>query len=62
MMTKQFSFKIDDDLLMMLETYAIKHKMSKSEVVRTALQRFLEQELKKEKVQEIKVEKGDKLF
>ncbi len=62
MMKKQFNFKADDDLLMMLEAYAIKHKMSKAEVVRLALQRFLEQELKKEKVQEIRVEKGDKLF
>ena len=61
MMKKQFNFKADDDLLMMLEAYAIKHKMSKSEVVRLALQKFLEEELKKERVPEIKVEKGDKL-
>ncbi|MCG2868281.1 MAG: hypothetical protein L7G90_02775 [Candidatus Nanopusillus sp.] len=62
MMTKQLSFKADDELLMMLEDYAIKHKMSKSEVIRLALQRLFELELEKEKVQEIKVEKGDKLF
>jgi len=62
MMKKQFNFKADDDLLMMLEAYAIKHKMSKAEVVRLALMKFLKEELEKEKISEIKVEKGDKLF
>jgi len=62
MVFRQFTFKADDDLMMMLEAYAIKHKIPKSEVIRIALQRFLEEELKKEKISEIKVEKGDKLW
>jgi len=62
MVLRQFTFKADDDLMMMLEAYAIKHKMPKSEVIRIALQKFLQEELKKERVQEIKVEKGDKLW
>jgi metal-responsive CopG/Arc/MetJ family transcriptional regulator len=62
MMKNQINFKADDALLTLLEAYAVKHKMSKSEVVRLALQKFLEDEFKKEKIKEIKVEKGEKLF
>ena len=62
MTLKQFTFKADEDLMMMLEAYAIKHKMTKSEVIRLALQRFFEQENENQKIIEIKVEKGDKLW
>ena len=60
-MTRQFTFKADEDLMMLLESYAIKHNMPKAEVIRIALQKLFEEEFKKEKVKEIKVEKGPKL-
>jgi predicted transcriptional regulator len=62
MMKNQINFKADDTLSTLLEAYAVKHKMTKSEVIRQALQKFLEEEFKKEKIKEIKVEKGEKLF
>ncbi len=37
------SFKVEEELLMLLEEYARKRGMPKSEVIRRALRRFLEQ-------------------
>lgn len=37
------SFKVEEDLLRMLEEYARERGMPKSEVIRRALKRFLEQ-------------------
>jgi len=62
MTLKQFTFKADDNLMMMLEAYAIKHKITRSDVIRLAIQRFLEEESEKEKAVEIRIEKGDKLW
>ena len=66
MVLKNTLFKLDDVLLHQIDIYAVKHRMTRSDVIRLALQRFLEEELKKEKRNEeeirIKVEKGDKLW
>jgi len=55
------TFKVDEDMYEQLETYRLKHKMSKAEVIRLALNRLFEEEQKVEENLQIKVEKGWKL-
>jgi len=55
------TFKVDEDMYEQLEAYAIRHKMSKAEVIRKALEKLFEEEQKVEKNLQIKVEKGWKL-
>ena len=62
MTLRNTSFKIDENMLSQIDAYAIKHRITRSDVIRLAIQRFLEEELKKERVPKIKVEKGDKLW
>ena len=70
MVLKNTSFKLDDVLLYQIDTYAVKHRMTRSEVIRLALQRFLEEEseknleeeIKNDEILQIKIEKGPKLF
>ena len=44
---KVVTFKIDDELLEKLELYAINRKLSRSDVIREAIQRFLREEEEK---------------
>ena len=50
-------FKADEDLITLMDTYAMNHRMYRSEVIRLALQKFFEEELKKETNPKAKVEK-----
>ena len=50
-------FKADEDLIIKMDTYALKHKMYRSEVIRLALQKFLQEELEKETIPKARVEK-----
>jgi len=53
--------KVDEDMYEQLNAYAIKHKITKAEVIRLALNKFFEEEKKNEENLQIKVEKGPKL-
>jgi len=55
------TFKVDEDMNEQLQAYAIRHKISKAEVIRLALNRLFEEEQKVEENLQIKVEKGWKL-
>jgi len=50
-------FKADEDLIIKMDTYAINHRMYRSEVIRLALQKFLQEELEKETNPKARVEK-----
>ena len=45
---KAISFKADDELITQIERYAYKHKISRGEVIRRAVENLLEEELEKE--------------
>ena len=55
------TFKVDEDMYEQLEAYAIRHKMSKAEVIRLALNKLFEEEKKNEENLQIRIEKGWKL-
>jgi len=50
-------FKADEDLIIKMDTYAINHRMYRSEVIRLALQKFLQEELEKETNPKARIEK-----
>ena len=50
-------FKADEDLITKMDTYAMNHRMYRSEVIRLALQKFLEEELKRETNPNARIEK-----
>jgi len=50
-------FKADEELITRIDTYAMNHRMYRSEVIRLALQKFFEEELKRETNPKAKVEK-----
>ena len=54
---KPISFKADDELIMELEKYAYKKRISRGEVIRRAIQQLIEEELEKETNAEAKIEK-----
>ena len=54
---KPISFKAGDELITELERYAYKHKISRGEVIRRAIQQLIEEELEKETNAEAKIEK-----
>jgi metal-responsive CopG/Arc/MetJ family transcriptional regulator len=56
------TFKVDKDMYEQLNAYAIKHRMSKAEVIRLALNKLFEEEKKNEENLQIKIEKGPKLW
>jgi metal-responsive CopG/Arc/MetJ family transcriptional regulator len=56
------TFKVDEDMYEQLEAYAIRHKMSKAETIRKALEKLFEEEKKNEENLQIKIEKGPKLW
>ncbi len=55
------TIKIEEDLLELLDAYAIRHRQYRSEAIREAIKLMLEKELKESKVKQAKVEKGYKL-
>ncbi len=52
------TIKIEEDLLELLDAYAIRHRQYRSEAIREAIKLLLEKELKESKVKQAKVEKG----
>jgi len=50
-------FKADEDLVVKMDKYAMNHRMYRSEVIRLALQKFLQEELEKETNPKARVEK-----
>ena len=51
------TFKIEDDLLELLDRYAIKYKLNRSEAIRRAIDRMVKEEFSKEVVPPMKIEK-----
>ncbi len=51
------TFKIEEDLLELLDRYAIKYNLNRSEAIRKAIETLVRGELKKETVPVAKVEK-----
>jgi metal-responsive CopG/Arc/MetJ family transcriptional regulator len=52
------TFKVEEDLLELLDRYAIKYGLNRSEAIRKAIEALVKQELEKESVSIAKVEKG----
>ena len=52
------TIKIEEDLLELLDRYAIKYGLNRSEAVRKAIELLVRQELEKEVVPTARVEKG----
>jgi metal-responsive CopG/Arc/MetJ family transcriptional regulator len=55
------TFKMEEDLLELLDRYAIRYGLNRSEAIRKAIEALVREELEKEKVMQAKVEKGIKL-
>jgi metal-responsive CopG/Arc/MetJ family transcriptional regulator len=55
------NIRIEEDLLEMLEGYAIRHGMNRSVAIRYAIRLMLEKELEENPTKQAKVEKGYKL-
>ncbi len=55
------TFKLEEDLLELLDRYAIKYGLNRSEAIRKAIETLVKQELEKESVHVAKVEKGFKV-
>lgn len=51
------TFKVEEDLLELLDRYAIRYNMYRSEAIREAIKNFIKRELEKETVPVAKVEK-----
>lgn len=56
-MLKVVTFKIEEELLQLLDMYAAQHKLNRSEVIRRAIERLLKEEGEKEDETKVKVEK-----
>jgi len=56
------TFKIEEDLLERLDWYAIRNRVTRSDVIREAIEMLLKEELEKETVNVVKVEKGERLW
>jgi len=55
------TIKIEEDLLEMLDAYAIRHHQYRSEAIREAIKQLLEKEKQETTTKMAKVEKGYKL-
>jgi metal-responsive CopG/Arc/MetJ family transcriptional regulator len=55
------TFKIEQDTLELLDKYAIKYKLNRSEAIRKAIETLVKGELEKETVPTAKVEKGERI-
>ncbi|WP_338603538.1 ribbon-helix-helix protein, CopG family [Sulfolobus tengchongensis] len=51
------TFKVEEDLLELLDRYAIKYGLNRSEAIRKAIEKMVRDELSKEKVPVARVEK-----
>ncbi|MCY0859103.1 MAG: ribbon-helix-helix protein, CopG family [Sulfolobaceae archaeon] len=51
------TFKVEEDLLEMLDRYAIKYGLNRSEAIRKAIEKVVQEELGKETVPVAKIEK-----
>ncbi|AAS89075.1 hypothetical protein A61 [Sulfolobus turreted icosahedral virus 1] len=51
------TFKIEEELLELLERYALRYKLNRSEAIRKAIEMLVKEELEKETVPVAKVEK-----
>ena len=51
------TFKIEQDTLELLDKYAIKYKLNRSEAIRKAIEMLVKEEIEKETVPVAKVEK-----
>jgi metal-responsive CopG/Arc/MetJ family transcriptional regulator len=56
------TFKMEEDLLELLDRYAIKYGLNRSEAIRKAIEALVREDLEKEKVPQAKVEKGLRLW
>jgi metal-responsive CopG/Arc/MetJ family transcriptional regulator len=52
------TFKIEDDVLELLDSYAIEHRLYRSEAIREAIKLLLEKEKQESTTKMAKVEKG----
>ncbi len=52
------TFKVDLDLLVMLDKYALEHGLNRSEVIRRAIEKMVKEEITCELMQKAKVERG----
>ena len=57
MTSRVVTFKIEQDLLELLDKYAIKYKLNRSEAIRKAIETLVKGELAKETVPQARVEK-----
>ena len=57
MTTRIVTFKIEEDLLELLDRYAIRYKLNRSEAIRKAIETLVKGELEKEIAPVAKVEK-----
>jgi|OSPMetMinimDraft_2_1075162.scaffolds.fasta_scaffold02277_5 metal-responsive CopG/Arc/MetJ family transcriptional regulator len=55
------TFKIEDDVLELLDSYAIEHRLYRSEAIREAIEFFIREKMKESVTKQAKVEKGYKL-
>jgi len=55
------TFKIDSDMLNILDRYAIKHGLNRSEAIRQAIAKLLAEDTQDNTVPKAKVESGGKL-
>ncbi|AON96507.1 hypothetical protein ATV_gp29 [Bicaudavirus pozzuoliense] len=55
-MMKEVSFKAEEDLLVLLDRYAMKYKLNRSEAIRKAIEKMLRDELAKEPTPVARVE------
>lgn len=53
---KVITFKIDEDLLVKLDYYAIKYKLNRSEAIRKAIEEMVKKDMEKEITPALKVE------
>ena len=51
------TFKIEEDVLELLDRYAIRYNLNRSEAIRKAIETLVKEELEKDTVQVAKVEK-----
>ncbi len=51
------TFKVEEHLLELLDRYAIKHNLNRSEAIRRAIEKLVKEDLKNETLPRAKVEK-----
>ena len=55
------TFKVEEDLLEQLDSYAIRHNLNRSEAIRKAIEELVKKELKDETVPAAKIERGKRI-